>query len=164
MAVDHVKVHQVYKAQTCKILGGIVGCVVQAVGIGLVIDVLSDAPTGKDIVDLAYADTVKSRFLHCVQDRIPGRLQREVVAVGGALISTGGTHKGPGDHSAHAVPAGKEPAGDTAVFVKLLRRYDRLMGGDLKYGVGGGVDDQIPSPNVLVTKLRNGFGAGHGKI
>ena len=87
------------------------------------------------------------------------------MAVGGALeVGGAGPHKGARDHTAHRMGAGEHPAGDLAVAVQLLHRHNGLVGRDLEYAVGAGVDDQSAGAQMLLAVVADDVGAGVGQV
>ena len=106
MAIEHIKVHQIDEAQAGKVPVGVGQGLVHAVGVALGIDMLRGAAAGEDIEDLAHGDGVEAGFFEGVEHGLCRRLEREVVAVGGAgVVSVPVTDEGAGDHAAHAVLA-----------------------------------------------------------
>ena len=164
VAVEHVEVHQVDEAQAGEVLVGVGQGLGHAVGVALGVDVFRRPLSREDVVDLAHGDGVEARVLEGVEHRLLRRLQREVVAVGGAGVVAAAADEGTGDDAAHAVLAAQDLPGNAAVFVELLHGDHVLMGGDLEHGVGGGVDDQIPGPHVLVAVFVDDGCAGPGRV
>ena len=113
----HIKVHQIHKAKSGEILVGIVIGVSHTVGIGFVIHIFCQADTGKNIVNLTHANGSKTCIFHSLRQGDRRRLQRKVMAVGGALEAARLTDKGTGNDPAYAVLALKNFPGNPAVFV-----------------------------------------------
>ena len=92
---------------------------------------LGGADAGKNVVDLAHTDGIHPLCLHRIQQSLLGRLQRIVMAVGGALVCPALPNKGTGNDTAHTMLALQQITGNMAVFIQLLNGYNFLMGGDL---------------------------------
>ena len=135
-----------------------------AVGIGFVIDVFGKSPSGKNVMDFPYTDGGKTCLLYGIQKGLLGRLQRKIVAVCGALKISGRAYKGTGNDPAYTVLALQKLTGNAAVFVKLLRRDNFLMGGKLKHRIGRGVNNQIPGAQMLCPVVFNYRSAGPGGV
>ena len=151
MAVKHIKVHQVHKGKAFKIPGLQGLGKGDAVGVAGGLDLFGHALTVKDIVDLAHSDHVLTGILQQIQHGGAGRLQAQVVAVGGAVEGVRAVAKeGAGDHAAHAVLAFEHFPGDLTVAVQLLHRHKLLVGGHLKNAVGAGVHDEGVFPHGLL--------------
>ena len=124
-----------------------------------------NALAGKDIVDLAHADGVQPGLLQHIQHGVPGGRDGIVMAAGGAAEIVGaGALKGAGDDTAHGVLAGEHFPGNLAVAIKLLHRHNGLVGGDLEYAVGAGVDDQLAGAQMLFPVIPDHIGAGIGQV
>ena len=106
MTVDHVKVHQIYKAESLKIFIGILHGMGHTVGIAFVIHILRQSHTCENIMDLAHADGGQSLIFQSGQKVIFRRFNGKIMAVSSALEAAGLTHKRSCNHSAHAVLAG----------------------------------------------------------
>ena len=148
-----------------KIPGGKVIGVSHAIGVALVEHILRVPVTGKNIMDFAHGKAVQSCRLHRVQHGLGGRLQRKIVAVGGTAEPFFGiSHERTGDHTAHAVPAPQNLPGLAAGIVQLIQRNHVLVGGNLKYGVGGGVDNPLAGFHVLFAVVPDHIRAGIGEV
>ena len=165
VTVEHIKVHQIHKAQTVEISRGIVVGVSHAVGIALVKDVLRVSLTGENVVNFANGQAVQPGFGNGVQHGFRRRLQGEVVAVGGAgEAGFRSAHKGTGNDPAYAVISPENFPGFPAGIVQLLKGNHILMGRHLEHGVGGGVDDPFARFHVLPAVIPDHVGAGIGKV
>ena len=165
VAVEHVKVHQIHKAQAMEVPGGIILGVVQAVQIALIVDVLRVAPAGEDIMDLAHRQGVQPRPGNGIQHGFGRRLQGEVMAVGGTAEGFGGgAHIGPGNDPSHAVLPGENRPGLAAGVIQLLQRDQLLLSRHLEDGVGGGIDDPLSGFQLLLAVVPDHLRAGIGQI
>ena len=133
VAVEHVEVHQIHKGKALKVAGLQGLGEGDAVGVAGGLDLLGHALAVKDIEDLAHGDDIPAGVLQQIQHGGAGRLQAQVVAVGGAVEGIGGVaQEGAGDHAAHAVLALEHLAGDLAVAVQLMHRHQLFVGGHLE--------------------------------
>ena len=163
MAVQHIKVHQVHKAQSVKILRGIVQCVVHAVGVALVAHHLGNALPGKDIIDLADTNGSQSRRLDVIQQRFLRRLQRKIMPVAGAGVVGVFPHIRPrNDPSDPQLRPLQHFPRLFADMIKLLHRHIGLVGRDLEHTVRRGIADQpagfLLLPAVVLYHLGPGIG------
>ena len=164
VAVKHIEIHQIDKAQAGEVLVGVAHGLVHAVGVALGVDVLRGALARKDVIDLTDRDGVQPRVLEGVQHGFLGRFQGEIVAVCRAGIVPVASDEGTGDDPAHAVLPSQDPPGDPAVLVELFHGNHVLVSRDLEDGIRGGIDDQIPGLHVLVTVLVDDGGSGPGSV
>ena len=165
VAVEHVKIHQVHKAQTVEILPGVVHGMVHTVSVALVEHMLRGALTGKNIVDLAHSDGIQPGGLDGVQHGGCGRLQGEVMPVTGPPEAVHRiSHKGTGDDPAHAVLSPEDASGLAAGVVKLLQGDLLLMGRHLEHRVGGGIEDPLAGIQLLLAVIPDHVGAGIGQV
>ena len=167
VAVDHVEVHEVGKADAVEIPLGHLGGGGHALGIAPRADGLGDALAYEDIGDLAHGDRVQTRFLDGIQHGGGGRQDGVVVAAGGALEG-GCALKGAGDDAAHGVLAvpfvGQHIPRDLADAVQLLDGHLVLVCGDLEDAVGGGVDNQLARGQMLLAVVADDVGARVGLV
>ena len=163
MAVEHIKIHQIHESQTLKIpslqsLGK-----GDAIGVAGGLDLFGHTLAVKNIVDLAHSDHVLTGVFQQIQHGGAGRLQAQVVAVGGAVKGVGTVAKeGAGDHTTHAVLALEHFPGDLTVAVQLVHRHQFFVGSHLKNAVSAGVDDEGVFPHglfaIVLQYLRAGIG------
>ena len=163
VTIQHIKVHQIHKAQTLEVLLHALKELFHIGVIALVGISLRHTPSGKNIVDLADADDVFPDSHQDIQDGISGRRQGEIMAVDrsckGMLA-----HEGTGNDTAHAVFTLKQIPSRLAMAVQLLHGHNRFMGSDLEHAVGRGVDDQLAGGDVLLAVVLDDLGAGIGQI
>ena len=92
------------------------------------------------------------------------RLEREVVAIRGSLVSSRRPQKRACDHAADGVLAGEDLARAPTGVVELLERDRLLVRGDLEHGVGGRVDDPLARLLVLLAVLLDHLGSRRGPV
>ena len=165
MAVEHIKIHQIHKGQALEIPG--LQCLGEgdAIGVAGGLDLFGHALSVKDIKDLAHGDDIPAGLLQQVEHGGTGRLQAQVVAVGGTVEGLGAAaQEGPGDDTAHAVRALQHLTGDLAVAVKLVHGHQLLVGSHLEHAVGAGVDNEGIFLHGLLAVVLQHLGAGIGQI
>ena len=153
MSEKHIKINEIYKADSIEILirQGKSGFHALLVRVGKVC--LGNALARKNIAYLTDRDAVKPLLLEKVEHSIRRRLERKISAVGGSFILTVASDEGTGDNSAHSVLADEYLSGNTAIFVKCFIRDDLLVRRDLKNAVCRGIDDEISRFYVLVAVI-----------
>src|SRR5438876_4193448 len=111
---------------------------------------LVDVVAGEDVPDLAdTVDGLTGLADECQVVRLL-RLQREVVAVGGALVASRLTGEGPRDDSADGMLAREDLACDLAPSVQLVERDRVHMGRDLEDRICRRVDDPLAGSLVFL--------------
>ena len=163
VAVEHIEVHQIHKGKALKVAGLQGLGKGDAIGVASGFDLLGHTLTVEDVKDLTNSDHIPASVLQQIQHGGAGRLEAQVVAVGGAVEGIRSVaQEGACDHAAHAVLALEHLAGDLAVAVQLMHRHQLFVGGHLKYAVGTGVDDKGVFFHgllaVILQHLRTGIG------
>ena len=151
VAVQHVKIHQVHKTQSVKILLQKRERHIHVLLIPLIGKCPCQSPSRKNFVDLSHSDDVFSRRLHHVKDRVPGRFQGEVMAVHGPGKIRSFPDIGPRDHTPHCVVPGEHRSGSAAALIQFLERDHLLMRRDLEHTVRRSVDDPLSGPHLLLS-------------
>ena len=165
MAIEHIKVYQIHESKAFKIPGLQGLGKGDAVGVAGGLDLFGHTLAVKDIVDLAHGDHILTGILQQIQHGGAGRLQAQVVAVGGAVEGIRAVAKeGAGDHTTHTVLALEHFPGDLAVAVQFLHRHKLLVGGHLKNAVGAGIDDEGVFPHGLLAVVLQHLRAGIGLV
>ena len=165
VAVQHIKIDQIDKGQPVKIRFGQLQQTLLPLRVAPGGECLRDAAAGKDIVDLSHADHVFSRLGQQIQHRFARRQQRKIVAARRAPEGLAGCAlKRARDYTAHTVLAHQHFAGHAAVFIQLLYGNDGFVRGDLKYGIGRGVNDERAGAQMLFSVILQYLGAGVGAI
>ena len=118
----------------------------------------------ENISDLAYADNVEACRGELVEHSILGRKKREIAAILGALEIGRRADEGARDNAAYAVFSGEHLTRGATDSVKLVYGHDLLVCRNLKYAVGGGVDDQLACLDVLFSVVADNVGARVGQI
>ena len=165
VAVEHIEINEIHKAQALEIALEVVHGLGEAVGVALRVDIVRQAAACEDIVDLADGKDVLTGGLDGVKHGLRGRLEREVVAVGRAgeavlLVADERT----GDDAADAMLSDEDLTGDAAVFIQLLQRDDVLVRRDLEHGVCGRINDEVSRAHMLRAVLCDDLGAGPGCV
>ena len=165
MAVEHIEINEIHKAQALEIALEVVHGLGEAVGVALRVDIVRQAAACEDIVDLADGKDVLASGLDGVKHGLCGRLERKVVAVGRAgeavlLVADERT----GDDAADAMLSDEDLTGDAAVFIQLLQRDDVLVRRDLEHGVCGRINDEVSRAHMLRAVLCDDLGAGPGCV
>src|SRR5581483_8681322 len=91
-------------------------------------------------------------------------LEREVVAVRGALVRPGLTAKRPRDHTTDRMLSGEDLSCDPAAGVELLEWNRLLVRGDLEDRVRARVDDPLAGALVLLAELLNDLRAARRPV
>ena len=165
MAVEHIEINEIHKAQALEIALEVVHGLGEAVGVALRVDIVRQAAACEDIVDLADGKDILTGGLDGVKHGLRGRLERKVVAVGRAgeavlLVADERT----GDDAADAMLSDEDLTGDAAVFIQLLQRDDVLVRRDLEHGVCGRINDEVSRAHMLRAVLCDDLGAGPGSV
>ena len=165
MAVEHIEINEIHKAQALEIALEVVHGLGEAVSVALRVDIVRQAAACEDIVDLADGKDILTGGLDGVKHGLRGRLEREVVAVGRAgeavlLVADERT----GDDAADAMLSDEDLTGDAAVFIQLLQRDDVLVRRDLEHGVCGRINDEVSRAHMLRAVLCDDLGAGPGCV
>ena len=165
MSVQHIKVHQVDKGQALEVPGLQRLGEGNAVGVAGGLDLFGDAFAIKNIKDLADRNDVLACVLQQVQHGGTGRLQAQIVPVGGAVEGVcGAAQEGTCDDTAHAVFALEHLTGNFAVTVQFVHRHQLFIGRHLEHAVGAGVDDEGILPHGLLAIVFQHLGAGVGLV
>ena len=144
---------------------GIVHGVVHAIGIALVIHMIRGAPSGEDVEDLAHSQTVQPSLFHGVHHGFLGRLQGEVVPVGGPLEGLGAVaYVGTGNDPAHAMVTLENGSRLPAALIQLLQRDPLFVCRHLEDGVGGSVNDPLTRFLLLHAVVVDHRSAGVGLV
>ena len=143
MAEQHVKVHQIDKAQSVEVFLGILHGLFHAVAVGRCVYVLCDAFPCENVKNLADCDGVISCLPQRIQNRFCRWFQRKVMAVGGSLVCAGAADKRTRNHTSHTMLAPQQFPGNPAIPIEFLRGNDILMGCNLKHRICRGVHDQF---------------------
>src|SRR5207244_4603530 len=94
-----------------------------------------------------------------IQEGRMRRRDRKILSILGALKATRRTRKGPSNDPPDPVPPVQQLPGYSANPVEILKRYDVLMGSDLKHRIRRGVYDRTAGPDVFLAQLLDDFGA-----
>ena len=165
VAVEHIEIDEVHEGQTLEVAGLQSLGEGDAVGVAGGLDLLRHALAVEDVENFAHGDDVLACIFQQVQHGLAGRLEAQVVAVGGAVEGVGGVaEEGAGDDAAHAVFALQHLAGDLAVAVQLMHRHKLLVGGHLEHAVGAGVDDEGVLLHGLLAVVLQHLCAGVGLV
>jgi len=114
-------------------------------------------------VDLPDADHADACGREEVQHRLVVRRHREILAVVGPAIVSGGPHERPRDHARDAVRVQDPPRG-LARPVEFLERDRLLVRGDLEDRVGRGIDDQVSGALMLLPESSDDLRAARGHV
>ena len=137
VAVEHIEIDEVHEGQTLEVAGLQSLGEGDAVGVAGGLDFFRHALTVENVENFAHGDDVPACAFEQIKHGLAGRLETQVMAVGGAVEGIGGAaEEGAGDDAAHAVFALQHLAGDLAIAVQLMHRHKLLVGGHLKNAVG----------------------------
>ena len=165
VAVEHIEIDEVHEGQTLEVAGLQSLGEGDAVGVAGGLDLLRHALAVEDVENFAHGDDVSACVLEQIKHGLAGRLEAQVVAVGGAVEGVGGVaEEGAGDDAAHAALALQHLAGDLAIAVQLMHRHKLLVGGHLKHAVGAGVDDEGILLHGLLAVVLQHLCAGVGLV
>ena len=132
MAIEHVIVHKIDKAQPFEFLVHIGQALFDTICIALGIDIFRYSFSCKYVFDLTYSNHSKACLLQLVQHRNARRKKGIIVASCRPYIAAAFSVERPGYHTPHAVLALEHVPRHLTVFIELFHRYNILMGCNLK--------------------------------
>ena len=103
MAVEHVIIHQIDKAESFEILVQIFQCPLNAFRIAGSVYMLGNAPAYENILDLTHSNDILTGSLQLIQHGHCGRQQGKIVSSGSTGIMSALTDKRSRNDTAHAV-------------------------------------------------------------
>ena len=160
MSIQHIKIYQIYKAESVEFTLHILQCLLNTIRIVLCPDKFCNTLSCKNIVDLTDTDHIIFRFFQHIQHRIMWRLQGKIMASGCPCIVTGCTNKRPRNDSANPQIPLQHPPGNLAIPIQFFHRNHILMCCNLKYRIRRRINDQCTTLHMLVTVVLNDLRAG----
>lgn len=164
MSVAHVKINQVGEYQVAFILAAQPVNDGHAPGIVRGVMVLLQAAAAEYLGDLPNPACPETGIRKIVEYQSIRRLQGEILPLIRSRKIARPADKRPGDDAGDAVLTTQKLPGNPAAFVKLRKRDNVVVRGDLKHAVGGCIDDQFACLKLTRSQFFDNLGARSGPV